>query len=124
MPIFFSLKAAAIVPTWLTNSSFEQIPVPPPIEIDDDVEPNTESIEKPKTSSIREHKERKHKKSDREKSSHKKKKRRHHDETPPPEPIHQFTGNEDFYVDKKPERGYLRVETLHRPACPKYHCHS
>lgn len=33
-----------------------------------------------------------------------------------------FDGSEQFYVDKKSERGYLRVPTLHRPACPQYFC--
>lgn len=34
--------------------------------------------------------------------------------------IDEFTGNEDYYVDKVPVRGYITVQTLHRPACPKY----
>lgn len=32
-----------------------------------------------------------------------------------------FDGSEKFYVDKKSERGYIRVDTLHRPACPNYY---
>ena len=38
---------------------------------------------------------------------------------PPPKPL-DFDGSEQFYVDKKAERSYLRVEKLHRPACPNY----
>lgn len=33
---------------------------------------------------------------------------------------HQFDGTEDFYVDKQPSRSYANVDTLHRPACPRY----
>lgn len=38
-----------------------------------------------------------------------------------PSLVLNFDGSEQFYVDKKSERGYLRVPTLHRPACPQYH---
>ncbi|KAL5289275.1 NRDE2 family protein [Megaselia abdita] len=31
-----------------------------------------------------------------------------------------FTGTEDYYVDKKPIKSYLKVETLYKPACPEY----
>ncbi|XP_013117712.1 nuclear exosome regulator NRDE2 [Stomoxys calcitrans] len=31
-----------------------------------------------------------------------------------------FTGNEDFYVDKKRANQYNAVRTLHKPACPRY----
>lgn len=96
--------------------------MPIPIEIDDvDENPPTKTpnTNHGKASSSTKDKGRRHNKKDHDRSSHKKKKRHHHDEKPPLEPIHQFTGNEDFYVDKKSERGYLRVETLHRPACPK-----
>lgn len=61
--------------------------------------------------------------------SSKKKKRRHErgDRSPSPavtEPTIEFTGREEYYVDKKWERGYLSVQALHRPACPKYRTHS
>lgn len=35
----------------------------------------------------------------------------------------QFTGNEEYYVDKKREHGFMHVLTLNRPACPKYRIH-
>lgn len=59
-----------------------------------------------------------HRKSKKDKH-HKKKKRKHNRESPVPQPI-VFTGTEEYYVDKKCERGYISVQTLHRPACPKY----
>lgn len=34
-------------------------------------------------------------------------------------PVLEFDGTEDYYVDKTAERGYLRVQTLHKPACPR-----
>lgn len=40
---------------------------------------------------------------------------------PFPALVLNFDGSEQFYVDKKSERGYLRVEALHRPACPSYY---
>lgn len=42
---------------------------------------------------------------------------------PPPLPMPKlsFDGSEQFYVDKKCERGYNRVDTLHRPARPNYY---
>lgn len=42
----------------------------------------------------------------------------------PKAPVIEFTGTEDYYVDKKPERGFVSVTTLNRPACPKYRSHS
>lgn len=35
-----------------------------------------------------------------------------------------FTGSEDYYVDKKPIKSYLKVETLYKPACPEYKVYS
>lgn len=31
-----------------------------------------------------------------------------------------FNGTEDYYVDKKPQKSYLKVNTLYKPACPEY----
>lgn len=39
---------------------------------------------------------------------------------PPPKPNLDFTGDEEFYVDKNRAKQYLAVETLHKPACPRY----
>lgn len=43
---------------------------------------------------------------------------------PFPAVVLNFDGSERFYVDKKAEREYRRVDTLHRPACPVYHSSS
>lgn len=37
-----------------------------------------------------------------------------------PENVLEFTGQENFYVDKSSAIGYLRVEKLYNPACPRY----
>lgn len=77
-------------------------------------EPAAPSTTEPtETSSSRSDKKRKHKK---EKKKHRKKERREKSE----EKIQEFTGNEDYYVDKLPSRGYVHVNTLHKPACPRY----
>ncbi|GAB0097158.1 uncharacterized protein DMENIID0001_127670 [Sergentomyia squamirostris] len=33
----------------------------------------------------------------------------------------EFSGHEKFYVDKTSQLGYLKVEKLYNPACPRYH---
>ncbi|XP_055694670.1 nuclear exosome regulator NRDE2 isoform X2 [Lutzomyia longipalpis] len=33
----------------------------------------------------------------------------------------EFTGRENYYVDKTSQIGYLKVGKLHNPACPRYH---
>lgn len=116
----------------MTNPSFEQLPnstpaEPIPIEIDDrssspispQHSPNTQnapplanatSISVPHKKSSKSKTKEKHKKRDK---THRRPK------SPVPAPI-VFTGTEEYYVDKKSERGFLSVLTLHRPACPKY----
>lgn len=102
---------------WLSNPSY-QIFVPPPQvpavstvtqkiskgtfnqSDDDDVQPSTS------------HSSRSHKR--KLKKDHKAKK-----EKQKVLPVLEFDGNEDYYVDKTAERGYLRVQTLHKPACPR-----
>ncbi|KAM7358898.1 nuclear exosome regulator NRDE2 [Cochliomyia hominivorax] len=36
------------------------------------------------------------------------------------EPVLDFTGQEEFYVDKSKAKQYNTIRTLHRPACPRY----
>ncbi|XP_059622663.1 nuclear exosome regulator NRDE2 [Phlebotomus argentipes] len=33
----------------------------------------------------------------------------------------EFTGQENYYVDKKSEIGYLKIDKLYNPACPRYY---
>lgn len=40
--------------------------------------------------------------------------------TKPVEPVLDFSGQEEFYVDKKRAKQYNTVRTLHKPACPRY----
>lgn len=37
-----------------------------------------------------------------------------------PEPILDFTGQEEFYIDKNKAKQYNNIKTLHKPACPRY----
>lgn len=78
------------------------------------------------SSSISDSSERRHRR--RHKKDNKKSKRSRRLErqiaVTPAEPVLEFTGQEEYYVDKKSERGFLSVQTLHRPACPKYRTHS
>lgn len=77
-------------------------------------------------SSDKSHKKKKHKK-EKIKKAHKKEKRKPKQQQPidvdVDETLYQFTGNEDYYVDKQPARGYNNVDTLHKPACPRYRIH-
>ncbi|XP_073844060.1 nuclear exosome regulator NRDE2 [Musca autumnalis] len=40
--------------------------------------------------------------------------------TPPALPSLDFTGQEEFYVDKRKAKQYNTIKTLHKPACPRY----
>jgi len=96
---------------WLSNPSYQtwtpqvsdgptSIPEVIKESDDDDVQPST-------SRSARSHKK-KHKK------DHKSRK-----EKQKAVAVMEFDGTEDYYVDKTAERGYLRVQTLHKPACPR-----
>lgn len=70
------------------------------------------------------HKHKKHKKEKKKKKDKKdEKKAKQEQPMEVDEAIYQFTGNEDYYVDKQPARGYHNVDTLHKPACPRYRVH-
>lgn len=73
---------------------------------DEDVQPSTSR------SSSQSHKK-KHKK------EHKKKHKSKKDKPKVAVEVMEFDGTEEFYVDKTAERGYLRVQTLYKPACPR-----
>lgn len=112
---------------WLTNPSFK--PPPDPAEtINSEAVSNTAQQQNTDVSHIQTetstitsanlHKDLKHKPKHKE---HRKKVKKSKHEAPKQENrIDEFTGNEDYYVDKIPVRGYLNVQTLHKPACPKY----
>lgn len=53
------------------------------------------------------------------KKSKKEKKKKCKKSSPPK--VLEFTGKEEYYVDKKPAKGYSTIETLHKPARPRYH---
>lgn len=101
---------------WLNNPSFQEIELPTPLDQNEATIPSTTS-ETADTSTSKIDRKRKHKK---EKKKHKKKERREKSKEKIIEQLHQFTGNEDYYVDKQPCRGYVNVDTLHKPACPRY----
>lgn len=101
------------------NPSYEKYEPPPQTsapklqneksnQSDEDVQPST-------SHSSRSHKK-KHKKDRKseQKSVHKSKKDKQKVVA-----VMEFDGTEDYYVDKTAERGYLRVQTLHKPACPR-----
>lgn len=39
----------------------------------------------------------------------------------PSTPVIEFTGKEEYYVDKNGAKGYISIETLHKPARPRYY---
>lgn len=105
--------------SWLSNPSFEKYEPPPPTSnssspkqinetsnSEEDVQPSTST-----SHSSRSHKK-KHKKDRKSENKSKKEKQKM-------DSVMEFDGNEDYYVDKSAERGYLRVQTLHKPACPR-----
>ena len=105
--------------TWLANPSFQTIP--DVINSKDNVSvevPSTSLADKTESShhkdkkskSLKHKKEHKHKKKKKSLGKDKNEKIL--------EPI-QFDGTEEYYVDKKSERGFLSVSTLHKPACPR-----
>lgn len=109
--MFLFIEADEKNSSWLSNPSFEKFEPPPQTsdlsapnensnQSDEDVQPST-------SHSSRSHKK-KHKKDRKSKK-----------EKPKTVQVMEFDGNEDYYVDKTAERGYLRVETLHKPACPR-----
>ncbi|KAJ6647678.1 Nuclear exosome regulator NRDE2 [Pseudolycoriella hygida] len=102
--------------SWLTNPSYEKYETPSLSEssskrINEESNEQNEDVEPSTSHSSRSHKK-KHKKDRNHRSP--KENPKNVDE------VMEFDGTEDYYVDKSAERGYLRVETLHRPACPRY----
>lgn len=95
--------------SWLSNTSYEKFERPPP-QTSNVIENSNQSDEdaQPSTS----HSSRSHKK------KHKKDRKSKKEKTKIVQ-VMEFDGNEDYYVDKTAERGYLRVQTLHKPACPR-----
>lgn len=94
---------------WLSNPSFEKFEVTN--ESSKDVQPTTSHP----TQSSHKKKRKKNDKKDRlERTDNKPSKQ---EETAVE--VMEFDGTEDYYVDKKAERGYLAVQTLYKPACPK-----
>lgn len=104
-----------LLASWLTNPSFQQ-----PLNVDAPTIPEPSiSSEKSNVSLEENVKKRKHKK-EKSKKRHKKEKRKDkREEKADPEP-QDFTGNEEYYLDKEPARGYANIQTLYKPACPRY----
>lgn len=98
---------------WLTNSSFQVVS-------NERTEPDVEKIEssedEPQT------KQKKHSKKKKKKDhKHHKEKRAKIDITI--EPKLEFTGKEDYYVDKKPCKSYFAMDTLRKDDSPRYRIH-
>ncbi|KAL9702861.1 hypothetical protein quinque_006379 [Culex quinquefasciatus] len=101
--------------SWLTNQSF--IPFPSQPQQDASSDSSGPEDHKPRPSSSR-----KHKKS---KKKHRKRKRSRSSSSSSPEVVVEPVpavniSEQEFYTDVSALRIYLTVETLHRPACPKY----
>lgn len=67
-----------------------------------------------------------HKKRKKEHKHHKRKKSKHKtksDEAKVDQPKLEFTGKEDYYVDKKCDRDNWTRESLHKTSCPRYRVH-
>lgn len=99
--------------SWLSNPSYEKFEPPPPqtSNVNENSNQSDEDAQ-PSTSHTSGHTSRSHKK------KHKKDRKSKKEKTKIVQ-VMEFDGNEDYYVDKKAERGYLRVQTLHKPACPR-----
>ncbi|XP_055909879.1 nuclear exosome regulator NRDE2 [Eupeodes corollae] len=96
--------------TWLENSSFNKLAS----EILPDLITSKETLKTPPNST-----EIQDETSKESKSVKKSKKKRHR--SPKPQPvILEFTGDEEFYIDKKGATQYRTIKTLHKPACPRY----
>ncbi|XP_075160790.1 nuclear exosome regulator NRDE2 [Haematobia irritans] len=109
---------------WLENASFpvEAIQVAPVTrskkeELDSDIHTSSSSSDNDENTSSSQESQKRLKLSD------KKRKRKNTPEKKPPSPLLDFSGNEDFYVDKTRAKQYHAVKTLHKPACPKYRKH-
>lgn len=104
---------------WLTNSSFQVAPnerVDPDVEIidSDDDEPPAKQKKHSKKKKKKEH--RHHKDKQRPKSSETQAATKN-------EPKSEFTGKENYYVDKKPCNSYFSMETLKRDDSARYRVH-
>ncbi|XP_036341492.1 LOW QUALITY PROTEIN: nuclear exosome regulator NRDE2-like [Rhagoletis pomonella] len=102
--------------TWLANSSF-------PLENDDikNLE-NVEIIESSTSSSENEVElsQSSHQKKKKHKRSKKRRKLEHDCEIKLIAPVLEFSGNEEYYIDKSKTKQFLSIRTLHKPACPRY----
>jgi NRDE-2, necessary for RNA interference len=102
----WTIKNCIFQANWLENPSFDK-------EELKKAEPESGVVSSPEPESLAVTK-RKHKKEHKAKKAKKKKK----SEESPAQPV--VSTNDHYYVDKNAVRGYLSVETLYRPACPKY----
>ncbi|EAT37577.1 AAEL010459-PA [Aedes aegypti] len=105
---------------WLTNQSFIAIPSSASTEAVGDDTASDKEEDRPRDSSSRGHKQK------RKKKHHKKDRKRHRGSGSDSEsgkevrkPVEKVS-EVDYYTDVEALRIYLTVETLYRPACPKY----
>ncbi|KAG4079354.1 hypothetical protein HA402_008046 [Bradysia odoriphaga] len=104
---------------WLANPSFEKYE--PPIKpIDEDSKQSGEDVQPSTSHSSRSSHKKKRKKDHKEHKSDRNERKSKKEEPEKVVEVMEFDGTEEYYVDKKAERGYLRVQTLHKPACPRY----
>ncbi|XP_005190091.2 nuclear exosome regulator NRDE2 [Musca domestica] len=118
---------------WLENTSFPldviKFTAPqgtPNNVIDDYSTSNSDSSVLSHSDSGDSNGEREHKKRKKDKKAKSKKKAKHKTSSRPAspvptfEPLLDFTGKEEFYVDKNKAKQYNSIKTLHKPACPRY----
>lgn len=99
---------------WLTNSSFK-------VAANEHTEPDVETIEsdedEPQPKHLKKHSKKKKKK---EHKHHKEKRSKVETSV---EPKTEFTGKENYYVDKKPCNSYFSMETLNKNDSARYRVH-
>ncbi|XP_055593476.1 nuclear exosome regulator NRDE2 [Uranotaenia lowii] len=103
--------------SWLTNQSF--IPFP----VGGAVPEGQEGVSELSDSSDSVDRHIKHKKTKKKKKKHHKRKRSRSasgDEKEKEVPEQVAVSEQEFYTDVQPMRIYLTVDTLHKPACPRY----
>lgn len=122
-PIFFFLDQS-----WLANTSFIK---PAPIIITTDEAQNASNVlierneltaqtsnnHSANTSNVSSKKAAKHKHLKKKHHKHHKKKK---SKTKDAVKSVEFTGKEEYYVDKRPERSYMTKNTLEKTICPRY----
>lgn len=104
---------------WLTNPSFQ---MPPSATINDSTESMSVEIYDQETNSDSTSKKSKKHSKKKKKKEHKLKKDKRSKSKSDSEPKIEFTGKEDYYVDKKPNNSYFSMVTLKKEDHSRYRC--